>query len=415
MKPATSAATKLSRFHFIIATLFEGGKYLHQTALYFALDHVEYGIIGSVFSVAYLSANLAGLEGGNALVPHAGIISTNKKRWHFIAHTLIAPQLIQHSVAAIAAWYTIYQLTHQELLATAGSLTALSEGLRIAFRPLIYAITDSKRTAKYEAAIAFAYIGSIWLMTTYSNSLLTSSNIVALYPIASLCGLFYLVGAGAAALLRIHPSNIEALPSQRAIWRMQGMLLALHLPHNLFSANFMVPFFAYRSGMSVAGAIKITSEIAGAVRAIIKSSIGLPLNALFNQLSSGPVAASGERQKIFTAIHLATARAAGALLAIIGTIAATFVMPWQLHTQVLFAGFCLLMIADYLCMPYEMLSLHTGTVARAALIRGAEVVVDGGILIACGQWPVLVIVALGGVRFGAWQFLMRVTRPRPFF
>ncbi len=416
MNPTTRTASKLSRRHFIIATIFEGGKYLHQAALYFILPAAEYGLVGSVFSLAYLSANLACLEGNNALVPHTNAISTNANRRQFILRHLIGPQLIQHSLAATATGCTIYQLTQQELLAGAGCLIALTEGLRIACRPLIYAMANSQHTAKNEATISFAYIGILWAITALNEHYLTSTTIVGLYAIASILGLSYLITTGLIKLKKIPKSNEAAtLPQWRDIWRLQGSLLALQLPHNLFSANFIVPFFAYRNGLVMAGAIKITSEVAGAVRSVIKSSIGFPLNALFSQIATNQASSGERRQEIFATIQSVATQASAILIVTLSIIGAALAIPWPIHTKVIFGGFCLLMVADYLCMPYELLSLHSNTVGRAALIRGAEVIVDIVVLIICAQWPLGVITGIGIVRLITWQFLARATRPVPFF
>ncbi|MDQ5890177.1 MAG: hypothetical protein QG604_51 [Candidatus Dependentiae bacterium] len=421
MSTFSHTASQLSRLHFVIAMVFEGVKYLHQVALFLVLPSCEYGLIGSVFSLAYLSANLACLEGGNALAPHVATISTNRQRSSYIANRLIIPQLIQHSMAAACVGYLSYQLTTNKLLAiTAGSI-ALSEGVRIALRPLIYTLTKSPLIAKAEATIAFCYIGILWIGAFAEPAFMQGIFILPLYAATSLIGLGYLIHKGLRALDAIRPISTSTgeLPGRREIITTQAALLALHLPHNLFSANFIVPFFAYRNGMALAGVIKVASEIASAMRAVIKSSIGFPLNTLFNQLHNGPQKSAdrsrAERQEIFATIQAVTTRATTILLVALGVAGAACVMPWPLEQKIIFGGFCILSIADYLCMPYELLSVYSNTVARAAMIRGGEVIVDAVIIATCTQWPLAVVGGIGLVRLIVWKFLSRATRPALFF
>jgi len=409
--------TNLVRWHLSIATFFEVAKYAHQIALYLTLTPDQYGTIGTVFATAYLSANLSGLEMGNALVPFAAQLSTHKTQAGFTKKIFIR-QATQHLIGSTAAGLFIYKVTQTPILAIAGALIAFSEGLRIDLRPVAYAITDSTKLALIEALIATGYIGQFWCRSILRDQI-DITKAVLYYVVASAYGLGYL-------LIKTHNvlSNRKRLttppPTTAALLKKQSTLILLHLPHNLFSANFLVPFFA-KSSLILAGKMKFVSEIAGAMRSIIRSAVGYPTHSILTTMKiEEEISAAGKyrtRDEVVNRINSEAKRIIAFIAGAMCIIMLPFVVAWETETILLFLGFCLLTIADYLCIPYEIASIHKNTLTRAATIRGVEAAVSAGAVIMLRQNPMAAVAAISTIRITAWQLLSRSTRREqpPFF
>ena len=407
----------LARWHFIIATFFEGAKYLHQIGLFTILDQAVYGLTGTIFSVAYLCATLAGLEQGAALVPHIQTILSTPQRNSYLADTFFYPQLIQHILGACAAGYFIIALTQQPLLGLATAAIALGEGLRYSLRPLVYAATKSHQIAHIEAGMSYVYILSVWLLWFIKPELITAITLSAGYATTSIISLSYLLYCGAQLLTqeaatKKDPTETQTtLPTRQELFKTQLALIATNLPHNLFSANFLVPFCAYHGGLTLASRLKITSEVAGAIKKILKSSIGFPLNAY-----APTVRTTQDRRSLLTKITQATLPLRLALGSSITISLIFFLIPLPLPTKIIFSGFCLLIAADYLCMPYELLSIHTNTAGHIAGIRITEVIVDVLITIIFFKWPIILLGGISIARISAWYFMAHeLERPALFF
>ena len=415
MSIAPKTLSSLARWHFVIATLFEGAKYLHQIGLFVILAPHQYGLLGTTFSIAYLCATLAGLEQGAALVPHLAAATKKSPHTDYLLRFFIWPQLIQHSIASLIASYCILSITKLPSLAAAGGLIAFGEGFRCSIRPLVYAATKHHHPAQAEAAISYFYITSMWAVWVVYPDSLTVSLLTQAYAAISFSGLFYLMYRGHMSIISQQESSNKQetfiMPSQRELFITQLSLIVINLPHNLFSANFIVPFCAYHGGLTVAGALKITSEIAGAIKTILKSSIGFPLNAYAQTIQTIQA-----RRSLLISISQATLPLRIVLGAAVGLAILAFIIPLPLYTKMVFLGFCILIAADYLCMPYELMSVHTNTTVHIAGIRTTEVILDSIIIIVFFKWPLVLLAGISTTRLIAWQIMAHnPERPALFF
>jgi len=416
MSIAPKTLTSLARWHFVIATLFEGAKYLHQIGLFLILAPHQYGLLGTTFSIAYLCATLAGLEHGTALVPHLATITNNPNGAQYLNRSFLIPQLIQHSFASLAASYGILTITKIPSLSIAGGIIAFGEGIRCSLRPLVYAATKHHRSAQIEAVISYCYILSMWLLWIINPATLTVTLLTQAYAATSVLGVLYLGYRSKSAIISHYNQeaathNQPSLPTRRELLATQLSLIVINLPHNLFSANFIVPFCAYHGGLKVAGALKITSEIAGAIKTILKSSIGFPLNAYAQTIQTIQA-----RRSLLIWIAQATLPLRIVLGAAVFVAILAFIIPLPLYTKIVFLGFCLLIGADYLCMPYELMSIHTNTTIQIAGIRTTEVILDSLIMIIFFKWPLALLAGISLTRLVAWQVMAhKPERPALFF
>jgi len=213
MKPKPSPQ-QLTRWHFVVSLFFESIKYAHQAALYAVMGAAAYGTIGIAFSLAYLSANIAGMEGGIALVPKTLLIATAPSRWRYLIRRFLLPQLMLHGASACIVATVCIALTSNYAIALATGLLALIEGLRINTRPLVYCLEQSTFSARVESSITFCYIGLIWILQLHNKALCTPTAILYLYVLTTSCGLIYLVSTGTRYVKSITPkATDEELPT----------------------------------------------------------------------------------------------------------------------------------------------------------------------------------------------------------
>lgn len=412
MKPKPSPQ-QLTRWHFVVSLFFESIKYAHQAALYAVMGAAAYGTIGIAFSLAYLSANIAGMEGGIALVPKTLLIATAPSRWRYLIRRFLLPQLMLHGASACIVATVCIALTSNYAIALATGLLALIEGLRINTRPLVYCLEQSTFSARVESSITFCYIGLIWILQLHNKALCTPTAILYLYVLTTSCGLIYLVSTGTRYVKSITPkATDEELPTGIYQLRTQSTLMLLHLPQHLFSANFIVPFFARLAGAQTAGYLKISGELANGLRSIIKSTVGFPLNAMLTEKRTHTAA---EKWRVFDLIHRQAIIAISCLAGIGCLCLAALALPIPALITTTLIGFCLLTVGDYLCLPYELVSIHVHAVGPAAQIRAAEVGAGICTIVFAAQTPLVTISILGLNRLLCWQLLKRCVRPPLLF
>jgi|GEM_PF-5401661 len=405
----------LAQWHFSIASFFEGSKYLHQIGLCAILPSGQYGLLGTLFSLSYLSANLCTLEVGTAVL---ACIKEYKKQniYQSLLSALIKRPILQHSIGALCVFfYARHYIEPQTALMT--SVIAFTEGLRITIRPLVYASSTSTRIAQVEAALSFLYIASVWLRILTIPIPVSIGLLMSWYACISTVGLAYLIYRGVPKL-KDYKKSVSHI-SQTAIqglFRTQISLIILHMPHHLFSANFLVPFFAHNVSLQLAGILKITSELASALKSILKSTISFPLHAIMLNYTEQAHNITKNFTLFMTklapkAIQFIIAFASlGCFSAII---AGTLKGAWLQEYIILFMGFCILTCADYLCMPYELLSLYRKKISTAAAIRGVEMISNATIILIYKQNPLSVICTIASIRFLTWRVLAYESESAP--
>jgi hypothetical protein len=405
----------LTQWHFVIACFFEGSKYLHQIGLCALLPSPHYGLVGTLFSLAYLSANFCTLEVGTAVL---SCITEHKTKnlYHSLIKTILWRPLVQHAIGSLCVIAYAHHYTSLSLACLAGC-SAFTEGMRITLRPLVYASSPSTRIAQGEAALSFIYIALIWTKIALSQNPISILVLIAWYACISAFGLGYLCLKGLPQLTR-YKKSVAHLPRTRihGLLRTQGSLILLHMPHHLFSANFLVPFFAHNTSLQCAGILKITSELASALKSILKSSISFPLHTLMLTYTEHTKDIRKNFTQAMTVIIPKATRGLSAFIAI-GCLCAGGVslygQSWLREGIILFMGFCILTCADYLCMPYELLSLYRKKISTAAVIRGVEMISNAAIILIYKQNPLSVICIIASIRFLTWRVLAYESESAP--
>ncbi len=401
--------------HFFIASFFESIKYIHQIGLWSILPSAEYGLVGTLFSLAYLSANICSLETGTAIL---ACITTHKTHniTKSLIKNLITKPLIQHVIGALCVIIYTKHYTSLSLAYITGAITC-TEGMRITIRPVLYASSTNTQITKVEALMSSCYIAFIWLSLLLTPHYITATYILGWYAIVSASALSYLLLQGH-TLIKAYQKSVSHLPctSIQGLSVTQQSLLLLHLPHHLFSANFLVPFFANHISLQFAGIIKITSELSSALKTILKSSISFPIHTLILQYTKHSQAITKHLINTITLIDSRIIKWFYSTILICSTGVGIYtIIKGCLPPEsiILFFGFSILTSADYLCMPYELLSLYRKRVLVAAFIRGIEVLCNITILVSCTKYPTLAICSIASIRFMTWRVLKYESESAP--
>lgn len=387
---------RLTQWNFIGSTFFELLKASHQIALFHTLPIATYGQIGAIFSMIYLCVHIFTFEAGYCLVRVANGIAHSPDRHGILNRYLVIPQTIIHFLSAILVHYFIttkFLPTPTELPITLIITITILEGVRASLRVIAHVITDSKRVILTETAITCAYFAFIWGGYFGFGMTLTFHTIFTPYLVASIVGTFYLLDTAYHGKTGLPKMQNPIMPTPAEALRRRLALTMLHLPKNIFSANLLVPFFAKTHSMALASYIKIASELAHAVKSIVKTTIGFSAAAIFSTFVQS-------RQKAFTILWrmLVNGLIVGTLILVIGLAPFTFSQSLRIEGA-LITAFSILCIIDYLFIAYEHFFIVAGNITSIAFFRFCEAAASAAILVLMGKAkPITTIGVLIGLR-----------------
>lgn len=382
--------SQLVTWHFLSSILFEGLKASHQACLFIAMPTVTYGKIGAIFSLIYLSAYLFGFEGGSALIPFASSIANSPNRHKLLSRYLVIPQILLQAIGATLIHTTLTQSFvssgHDPLHITLFITISTLEGLRMALRTLSHTIVDSRRIIPFETVITIAYFGFIWMGYLFFGMPLTVKSLLIPYLVTSFTGTLFLLNAAYHYPTRLPRMQHPTLPSLHQNIRLRTSLSILRLPHNLFSANLLIPFFA-QINIQLASYMKLATAGAHAIRSIVRSSIGLTANAIFSTYIKS-------RTQAFNMLwnYLITGIAATLIVCMIMT-APCYIMNLMRTEAIIITAFSIMYMLDYLFILYEHFFIVANTSNVIAFHRIIETAVSAIIL---WQWRAVPLMVIAG-------------------
>ncbi|MGD1997713.1 MAG: hypothetical protein PVJ92_02235 [Candidatus Dependentiae bacterium] len=401
-----ASATHTIRWNLLGSITFELAKAAHHVGLYLALTTIPYAHISVLFSLIYLTAFFGGLEGGNALLPHLKSIRQSPRASSFILRKLLAPQSALYATAAyLLGWHLTTHVGASSLEATLASIIVITEGLRSSMRAILHPLYGAKKVTTIEHPLTAGYFLYIWSGYLSNNFPLTPARLLAPFALTSCIA----VGIFIYKVWRL-PSGANPntkLPNTNDLIKGRLVLCALHLPRNIFSGNLLVPVFAASVGPAFAAATKLTSEVANAVRALLKTTIGVSLNTLFTmftkreyqrdafsilwqQLNEVLVSAAIIFACLLPHMYNGTATSLGVLLG-------------------LFIGIATI---DYLFIIYEHLYIMNKQAGQMAQYRGIEAAMGiGSIFIASGR-PIIVLASISVIKIVVWYHAMHNAHTR---
>jgi hypothetical protein len=307
----------------------------------------------------------------------------------------VVPQLI---IQTIGAW-GIHTFLTQSFVSSGSNLlhitlfTAISalEGLRMSLRTFAHTIIDSRRIIPFETIVTICYFLVIWTGHLVFGMPLDLKTLLIPYLITSTIGTLFLLNATYHYPTRLPRMQNPILPTPYQNIHLRTSLTILRLPHNLFSANLLIPFFA-RINIELAGFMKLASAGANAIRSVVRSAIGLSANAIFSTYIKS-------RTQAFNMLwnYLVTGIAATLIVSMLTTIPC-FILDVMRHEAAIVIAFSLIHMIDYIFVLYEHFFIVANSSNLIAQYRVIETIASAVILWYARTIPLAVIVGLIIVR-----------------
>jgi hypothetical protein len=281
--------------------LYEACKATHCLLLLKCMPTALYGAMGSVFSLIYLVTYIADLGATNSLPPFLHILNKSKANFAtFITRYSMTPHLpILFISAGFATFFMTTKFTTLPWLWLIPSLIIL-EMIRTFLRMLLHSTFLSKRVVIIELSIFALYLAITWAGILYSTGPVTLNHIFIPHFIDSaLCVILFVILV--VQYQKTLPNKPLSLPPalHKRLAKTKLFNYLLRVTRNMFTSNFLTPFFALRFGLASAGTFYVASMMVNGLQAIVKSAIGYSGNALLANLKE---ADENTKRQAFTTI-----------------------------------------------------------------------------------------------------------------
>lgn len=366
----------LASRHALITTLSEGAKIIYHLIIFTAFSPHEAALVGTMFSLAYLSAQTASLEGGSALVPFLpALIAQPRPRWS-LAWIFLLPQLIQHAFGALMIYHGscsgVLLPSHLALLT---ACLAFTEGIRGAARPLAYTLGNNLTLAVIEMSITIWSTTNLFFFISKNPSALITAYLAN--SIVGTC--VVLAGLFLQAKKRESLTHSPQLPALRTRLHAQIMLICTHLPKNLISENLLVPLLFVYAGDSLTKVAKIVAATTRSFKSIFASLFSLPLAIILHRTHAAQQASIHQLLPQLRTIIMG--------MMTVGIIIITVFSPQMPHLTMIISAFVIATLAEYTWLAYEQFFIMGKHFLLLALIRGSELILCGVAVLFMGAYP----------------------------
>ncbi len=271
--------------------LYEACKTLHNILLTYYLTPKEYGLIASSLSFIYLITKIADFGASTSILPfyHLFIKSKQNFKWLLCKFYLFPHIPLLLSMATIAtiflAFYKSTSIGLPMLLIIAA--TIVLESIRSFLRLFLYTSLECKKTVFTDVASFLFYLFLVWTPYLLFNYPVSFKNILIFHVIDSLIVTLLFTFL----LYKIYtniPDTGLAFPSKfkNRILSAKIFNYFLRLSREVFTSNFLTPFFALKFGFEYAGLFYLAAVIAHFIQSIFKISVGYLGNAILANLKN---------------------------------------------------------------------------------------------------------------------------------
>ena len=274
--------------------IFESGKAVHFFFLIrFLKDNAYFGIIGSLFSMVYLTARIVDLGATNSIPPYWHRIARSKQNFVRLLFTyFFLPSL---PVALIAPFVTLSLFTAKfpeaPLYLFLIPILIILEAFRSFFRLLLHVAGKTSRVVGFDLFAFAIFIAAIWIPLLFFNAHPSMNQLFIPFLIDTVASVAYMGSLvwGIYKKLPDEPVTITA-----SIWKklsqVRGLNLMLRAGRDIFTDNLLTPLFAVKCGLAHAGIFYFASQLAKLLREILKGPLIYSGNALLAELKTGSLA-----------------------------------------------------------------------------------------------------------------------------
>lgn len=270
--------------------------FAHQCALYHILSATEYGKIGTLFSLIYLAIALFNFGLDSSISPFFLHASKSKNdAWKSIILPIILHlgTLLLIAVAGIGGAYylDVSSFSLDASLCILMGLIFVSEALKKSLRTVLHCAFKNNLTTAIELITITGYIGIVWTLHFFGYVLGLYTLFVPM-AITSLLSLSLLCITTYSWYCSLPHSGESPSPTSRII-RHRVCAYGTQLSNIFFSANFLVPLFAWQFGVEYAAILKLISYFTYFIHTVIYKAFGISLQACFAALKQEPISVKG--------------------------------------------------------------------------------------------------------------------------
>lgn len=260
--------------------------FTHQLLLFKVITHADYGMIGALFSAAYLL--VAGINLG--LDASLGVFffqwSASKKHFqHYISRNCM-PTLIAYIGMCTLLWYVHNATKHINTIEKSTLLIILGligfESIKKTSKHILHIVFKNRITAIAEIAAILIFVSIVWL-GYFFNVPINAHHIFTAMLISSVVSTSLLMHALFLwyGTLPTHNTKHLAVPPSTSATKNRSFIYLNELSNACFSSNFLVPLFAITFGLTTAGMLKITSSAVHTVTLVLRKIFSPASEALF--------------------------------------------------------------------------------------------------------------------------------------
>ena len=263
----------------------------HQILLFKVSGYKTYGAIGTIFSLVYFTVTITSLGLESSLSPFFKKISKSKKSFRLFFIVQLIPTIVLSVIAAslfmlfkkAGYGYTCTSLLSYWLIAII-ALLIFTESIKKTLRGILYLAFKNRINAFIEIASILAYVFTVWLLYFITKQLTLNTIFIPMFAISALSStilIFFIIRFYAQLPETRKPFEQEISLSRVAKCRLLNFIN--QFGHNMFSSNFLVPFFAFQFGLTQAGIFKLLSHISYGITSLMRKIFGWTSDSFLSQ------------------------------------------------------------------------------------------------------------------------------------
>lgn len=385
------------RWNFFGSIIYEAAKIIHHFFLLKFVNVADYGLIGSMFAVIYMTTKIADFGMSHALAPFFCDITKNKKSFKKILFFYyLGPQLpIIMAAGMIAMFFFQKQFLAGQPTPSLFIIPTIVflETIRSFLRYLLHMTFQSKKVVLFELATFLCYLSSIWIAILHFHFPLSLNVIFVPHIVDSAFVTTIFIIMMRRYYKKLPQENVGNWSKNlgQRIIKARLFNYFIRISREFFTSHFLTPFFAIKFGFKQAGLFYFASIIATAIQSIIKVSIGYSGNALFASLKENSQAA---KKQAFRIINEKVMRVIAPLIIML-TISYKSIMELWLtnnNTAVTLALLLLLLIiifTEFFFMAYEQFYIIEEASRKLFLFKILEFFLFYVVIIASEQQTML--------------------------
>ncbi len=276
------------------ATIFQIILCAHQTALFYSIPSLLYGLTGTIFGLVYFTVKLFDLGLSKSLITFYHEFTASKHSYIlFFKHQLL-PNTIFCFIFFLCLWIIyIFFPSHLSIILPINNYVlffacglTVTESIKIILKRLLQLSSSFRCVAFYEISFMLSYPLMVWLYYFYLGSL-NEYVIIGCCFLASAVeclGLCHATYHHYALLPTFTVNNEILLLHQHTvleIFKSRFFIYGHSISKQFSSGNVLIPLFAYIYGFEYAALLKLTSYITHSISTVMEKILDSSNSVLF--------------------------------------------------------------------------------------------------------------------------------------